>query len=111
MCLSVSSGDLLTKWAGQSERHVRTCLIVGVRTDAVVHVVLAACQVIALFEVARMLTTLLRTCVVVLIDEIDGLCSEPGATDTSANVRLVQQFQTSFSKCVAFGGPGFVGCG
>jgi hypothetical protein len=55
-------------------------------------------QVIALFEVSRMVTMFLKVCFVILIDEIDGLCGESSGGDSTANVRLVQQFQTSFSK-------------
>ncbi len=54
-------------------------------------------QVVALFEVSRIIAVFLNVCVVVLIDEIDGLCGEGGSGPTSS-VRLVQQFQTSFSK-------------
>ena len=72
--LQIESGRILTRWFGQSER-----------------------QVLALFELSKIVTAAFGACLVILIDEIDGLCNE--SPDPSSS-RLVYQFQTSFSGCV-----------
>jgi hypothetical protein len=56
-------------------------------------------QIVALFELTRIVTQFAKVCFVILIDEIDGMCS---ARDGDSNSTLmVQQFQTKFSR---FGG-------
>ncbi len=52
-------------------------------------------QVLALFELSKIVTACFGACLVVLIDEIDGICNESPEPSSS---RLVYQFQTSFSR-------------
>lgn len=54
-------------------------------------------QVLALFELSKIVTSCFGACMVILIDEIDGLCNE---SPEPASSRLVYQFQTSFSGSV-----------